>query len=456
MGSVARSCKTGSGEEGGALRPEAAVRYLGAAATYRVSVAPRIHLAVLSVVLSTHVVAQSGDDLRDRVVTKAGIEHRGRVWSRFSPDEIVVVRGGHRERIARAEVREVHTVGDDLREFFRMRAALRGNKKRAWYLVEWAASRKLPGMARLQALSIVFDDPDHAAAQRFLGNKPGPAKAGKPTGWRWSVAGRPVSFAEFERHHGKWGRELALTGEHFTVRTDAGIRRAVATLFDLERLYLFWEDTFGEGVRMREALAPMPVYVWRSLLQFPALTSKRLPYYDLQRDVAMTYYRPDGKRPEQLFGVAAQAMIYHTFGDVRPQPNPRHACAWAEIGIAQWVEDAFDGPPGEAQPLSEARLSGPAAGAVLAAQPRLKFVVHWHYELFHELSRRVGLRWDTTRALVHFLMSQKPEPKLRPRFMALLVAAFQQGQGDSSSTFDRVMGMKAEQLEVRFRKWLRR
>jgi hypothetical protein len=407
---------------------------------------PELTAAAIFVVLfATGGRAQT--DLRDKITLMNGKEVRGRVLSPFGPERILLVQGGKRKRYPHVMVRNVHTVNDDLRTFFEYRKTIGKNAKRAWFLVEWAASKKLAGMARLQALSIVLADPKHDKAHEFLGHKLRKAE------WLWPVDKRHGSLAKFEKYHAKFSKALEMTGEHFRVKTNAGVARAVEMLFDLEKLYLFWMDTFGEPLHMREAIEPIDVHVWSSQFKFPKISAVQLPYYEIKNDYAATFFKPDAKRPEQLFVVATQALIYATLVESGAAPDRAHLCAWAEVGLGLWVESAFDGKPGRAEPLKKARLDPLIASTVFRSRPRLNRVIHLHYALFYEMSRMTTIRWAATEGLVHYLMSEKPDPKMRGRFMKYLERVFRKGLGDSSTAFDKAMG-KVETLQPKFMRWL--
>ena len=91
---------------------------------------------------------------------------------------------------------------------------------------------------------------------------------------------------------------------------------------------------------------------------------------------------------------------------------------------------------------------------VLAPNGITPWIAAVHYELFYELSERVTIRWGATETLVHFLMSPKPDPKIRGRFLSYLHRVFRKGLGDSSTAFDKAMGEKIESLQPKFQRWL--
>lgn len=392
--------------------------------------------------------SRSKPDLRDRVTLKSGKVVRGRVVNPFTDGKLVVLVGGRRQRIEPRLIRDVHTIHDDLLEFFEHREKALEHPKRAWFLVEWAASRQLDGMARLQALAVLLQQPDHAGAHEFLGHR----KRG--ASWLWPVGDRFVTRDKLAARHAKWGTALQLEAEHFRVKTTAGVEHAITMLIDLELFYRFFRATLGAPLDLQEVMQPIDLHARANFHEFPGLSARKLPYYDLRSDVANTYFRPDAKRPEQMFGVATQAMLYAMLAGVRGSATRSHMCAWAEIGLGQWMDAAFGGNPGRAAPLDKVELDNLVGSAVLRTRPKLRYVTHLPHLSYHEISPRVNSCWDATEALVHFLMTDSSKLKLRPRFLSFLEQAFRKGVGDSSSAFDRAMGKKVDRLETEFRRWL--
>ena len=130
-------------------------------------------------------------------------------------------------------------------------------------------------------------------------------------------------------------------------------------------------------------------------------------------------------------------------------------CAWAEIGLSQWLASCMHGEPGRAESgpptLDRSRL-----GRVLGAAPKLKITTHLRYQLFLNPGRRAPQHWDSTWALAYFLMDMGQPSSLRDGFLRYVHAAFYGGKGDSSSEFDKAMGQELSRLEKRFYVWLRK
>lgn len=419
---------------------------------------PRVIQSCLALLCSGAIVAsalnsQSKKDLRDVVVLKTGKSVKGRVLHRFRPDELTLMQGGKRVRIEHQRIRSITTINDHLREFFKRRDKIGADDKATWDLALWAESKGLHAMARLVALELVLRDDKNRVAHEFLGHKKG------RRGWRWLRGSTYRSRKAHEKYISDMGHPLTTVGEHFEVQTNAGLRRALDTSMDLERLYLFWMDEFGKDLRLQEVLRPMIVKVWATSDKFPAYTGRKEAFALTRKsgDYAATFYPEKARRPWRLFTVVCQAMVENT---LTLQQNDAgwalsRLCAWAEIGIGQWVESCMHGDPGRVVP-GEPILDRVRLGRVLKTRPKLKITTHRRYKLFLNPGDRALEYWDTTGALVHFLLDRNLQPSKRDGFLRYVYAAFFHGKGDSSSVFDEALGERLEKTEKRFYAWLRR
>ena len=86
---------------------------------------------------------------------------KGRVLLRFGPDELVLMQGGSRRRLAKKRIQKVVTVNDHLRQLLQQRERHAGDLKFTWTLIQWAKSKGLHDTARLLALDIVLKDDSH-------------------------------------------------------------------------------------------------------------------------------------------------------------------------------------------------------------------------------------------------------------------------------------------------------
>jgi hypothetical protein len=419
---------------------------------------PRWPLPFLSVLLLA-AAAAAQDDLRDVVQLQNGKELHGRVLSRNEPDEVVILQGGKRVRVATQAVAAMTTVRDHLREFFKRRDQLFDNASHRWIVAEWAASNGLPAMARLQALHVVLRDPDHVPAHELLGHR----KRGSE--WLWPLKDRWVPLAELQAYFAEWGHPLVLDGEHFQVRTNGTVMQAVDAVFDLERLYLWWLDTFGTELQLREVVAPkLTVLIWKDPKSFPAWSSFVVPYFrarvatgaEAQESTSYTWFEGPTGRPVRLYEVAMQHLLYRTLADDPDEGSPKQRlCAWAEIGLGEYVNGLFQGPPGQGKP---AKWHIDPLDAKLVQERRyygLEILTHRQMKQYYiTVADNTDLDWASTHLFVAFLMDDAQQPSLRAGFLQYLFGALRKGQGQSSVALDRALGTRVETLEKPWRTWI--
>lgn len=424
--------------------------------------------AVALLLAGTGLPALAQDDLRDVVSLTNGQVLRGRVLDRHDPQALLLLQGNQRVRVEHTRVAGLDTVRDRLREFFVHHDRLPGNQRYQWFLVGWAQQRGLDAIARLQALSVVLQNPDHEEARAFLGHR----RRGKE--WVWPKGDQWVRFQDLEQNHAEWGRAWQLEGEHFAVRCNANLQRVVDTLFDLERLYIYWFDAFGDELRLREALGKkLQVQIWAERGQFPVLAGTGHPYFrprvevnntldpsgstGLEPSNSATYFDgPQAGRATRLFEVATQHLMYRTLADDPAFPTPKERlCAWAEVGLGQYVDRMMQGPPGRARPvvwpfpLEE--------GQLVLSERRYGLPILTHRQArqyFLTVASNTALDWASAHLFVAYLLDTKNDPTLRPVFLGYLIEAMARGRAESSSTFDRLLGRKIETLEAPWRQWV--
>ena len=400
------------------------------------------------------------DDLRDVVTLHHGQQVRGRIYEAFEPDEVTLLQGRQRVRVDRSQIASIQSIRDEAREFFARHDRLQGNDRYRWWLAEWAESRGLHALARLQAMDVVLHEPDHEAARAMLGHR----RRGK--NWLWPRKDQWFTLAEYEAYCAEWGHAFVLEGEHFVVQTNGSLRAAIGTVFDLERLYVWWFDTFGKPLHLREVVDPkMLVQVWRDREHFPAWSSIVQPYFKPRVDVAGTteqstsytfFENNSAPRATRLFEVAVQHLLYRTVADDPPFPTQKERlCAWGEVGLGQYVDRLFQGPPGHAEPqpwrmtLEEGRL-------VLAERSYgLEILTHRQArQFFVTVADNTPLDWASAHLFVAYLMDKDRQPALRDAFLQFLFEALRIGKGESSSAFDKELGRKVETLEQPWRHWI--
>jgi hypothetical protein len=425
---------------------------------------------------------------RDVVVLKGGKEERGVVIEDSDPLRVVLLRdGGRREVFARAEVVRVDKLRDRLASFLGVRKpGLSADQE--WQLAEDAVRSRLAHMARLQAYRVLLLDPLHEKAHQFLGHH----RAGAD--WDWILDGRFVPAKKYAERCREWNSRVVLESEHFVVESDAGLARATEVLFDLEGLYLWWLAHLGPELFASEDVdqprdEKVTFFVHKSLASFQPLAREE-PHYDPSGElatakgginVARTFYLPDRTRPEELFELGAEALIYSTLvlGKTRggePSPELRRSAHWVEIGLAYWVARHAGGAPGYPE------FATPLTGAFRVdfdTARRTFETIHAPHPLAnarYELTNLIGLSYDNfvgnsaniplakarCASFVSFLIEADPPVKKGKKVVgsgrAGLWHYFREVYGtptaSSSSAFeDGFQGGKLESLEAPWKAW---
>lgn len=405
----------------------------------------------LSACLFASASAMSQDDLRDRVVKKDGRVVEGRVVEPFATEELLVLQGGRRVRVPRADVAELQLVADRVREFCERRRKQKDSPRAQWYLVDWARSQGLNELARLQAMALVLADDTHAAAHEFLGHE----QTGK--GWMWEHRGKRVTRDQLEAQLQK--QPLDLRGERFVLRCDADLRTNVDALLDLEQLGAAWFEQFGKELLLREVLDPIRVVTYRNVDAFEKWGFRPVPYFvpPPHADEGRTFYAgPAPTRPERLFFVGVQGLLYRTMiGEVNQQSDRDRVAPWLEVGLGGWFEARMQGPAGFAG-FGAAKDENLTALQALARPPRLPHLLQLPmYGGFYLMDdTATAVHWSAATMFVTWLLDADKQPVTRTAFLHYVREALAERKGTSSSVFDAAMGQRIETLEQPWIDWL--
>src|SRR5262245_18403533 len=109
---------------------------------------------VLAALLAAAVL-HAQDELRDVVERRDGRQVTGRVLTQFAADELVIVQGGKRVRVPRADVSKLDLVAHRIRVLCERRVKQQKSQKAQSFLIDFANDQKLPALARLQAMWVV-------------------------------------------------------------------------------------------------------------------------------------------------------------------------------------------------------------------------------------------------------------------------------------------------------------
>lgn len=436
-------------------------------------------LAVTLTLMTSALAGQRGEpDASDRIELINGRELTGQLKQVYQ-EEILLLQDGKRVRVPSGKVAQLDLRRERVERFLRLRASSPKTILARWALADNAMNNRLPSLARLQALELVLEapiGPGHEysepqlerieLAHQLLGNRP--RGKGEKRVWLWPHDGTFVTLDHLLRETSDWGDAFVLESEHFVMRTNGGPRRAIDALFDLETLLVWLHLNFGKELQLNEALDRVELRVRGSTDKFPRWNSgqprnvlaEAKPYYVPHPfgAAAFTHYRPSAQRPDELFGVATQAILYRTLAEDIPVGNQLDRfAAWAELGLSQWVESCVDTstPPGRVQFREPLR---PGTDVDLSLRARNEWDIedipnfNLRDHFYNGLRTEPQLYWADTHMLVAFFMA---DPTLRPHFLEFLREALAEGKGTSSSLLDKALGLKIERLEKPWIEWLR-
>lgn len=391
------------------------------------------------------------DDLRDRIVLHNGRVVTGRVVAPYETERLLVVQGGKRVRLDCSEIKERQLVSEKIVEFFKRRDQHGKSRRARKYLVDWADSNGLPRMARLQALELVLQDDTDEDMHRFLGHR----RRGKQ--WLWPHAGKNLTFDKLKETMPK--KPMRFVGERFALRCDAGLLISLHALFDLERLGVVWFDQFGKDLNLNEVLEPVEIQTYRSAVEFPKWGFRPRPFFEPppHDDLGRTFYSgSQPERPDDLFFLGTQGLLYRTLiGEADQRDTRGRICAWLEVGLGMHMQKIMHGPAGFAVPGKPAKLDLQAMAA-LGRSYRLTHLVHlpMYGSFYMTDDTATAINWSAASMFTTWLLTEKKKDKTRPQFLRYIRTALADRQGDSSTTFDRVMGKPIEQFDEPWRAWL--
>ena len=382
---------------------------------------------------------------------KNGRVVEGRVATPFGRDKMLVMQGGKRVRVDVAEIAEKKLVADRLGEFFARRHQHKGSRRALRYLVDWAETAGLPGMARLQAMELVLEDNTDAVMHRFLGHRLRNKK------WQWPSGSKWLTLDKLRER--MLERPRRLVGERFALRCDAGLLANVRALLDLERLGVEWFARFGDSLQLKEVLEIIEIQTFRNGLEFPKWGFRPRPFFEPppHADLGRTFYAgPSPERPEDLFFLGTQGLLYRTMiGEVNRQNSRSRVCAWLEIGLGMHMQHIMQGPAGSALPGKPKKLDLKALTA-LGRGYRLTHLVHlpMYGSFYLTDDTATATNWSAAAMFVTWLLEDKKQEKTRASFLTYVRAALADRLGDSSTAFDQIMGKPIEQFDEPWRVWL--
>ncbi len=429
-------------------------------------------LANSALVNSAPANSASADDYdADRIVLESGKELRGRVLTPYAPLEVTILHQDRTVDVRREDIASMSFLGDRLDAWLAKRQP-NLPVDRQWSLVDQAANAGLPAMARLQAYYVLTLDPDFARAHEFLEHR------GQAGDWEWRFEDkfvRPERFAELSRDG---THPLTLDSEHWRLTCDAGLETTLATLFDLERLYVEFGKQLGSWVNPSEGVEPMEFRVFAREQDMPVHSSVlRHSYYDPgdllgstlgSSSHTVTHLELGQARPVRLFDLATQQVLYETvlgfsLREAEEDTSNYRVCASLEIGLGHWLAHTLGGAFGFAHPVSAPldpklkQLAKYGLESGLDTDQPLSRLPLYSYGRYQIEERGNELVWALTRAFVAYLMD--PATNLngtqgRAAVRCLCDALYVQKLGNSSSRWDDCLGLRIEETKAGFSAWL--
>lgn len=449
------------------------------------------------------------EEFANDLLTVKGREVACRVlWQWADDGEEILVRlpNGRHESFEREDVSSINLHRDRTASFLNLRRE-DDDAQRAFVLVNEALAGKLPDLARLQAYYVLTLDPEHAGAHEFLGHRE------TSRGWKWLLDGKQVSEEEFHERTTTWKDRLVLKTGRYHLESDAGLARTVATLFDLERLYVEWMGLFAEELQATEVAdepqEEMTLWLFRDRDDSGFTTyrtSERKPYYDPSREqtteegnpnIGFVYYRPVGgvypdrrskndeptdyePRPYRLFDIATQQLLYTTLvmgkrkGGL-PADSLSNSSHWVEVGLGHWMERRLQGPPGFARlvpfemesSVVTLALADPRQSPLNTVDEELSNLIGLETQQFYKSSDDDSLHFAKAQAFTAWLLEEDPPTYKRgsktqvvgsgrAALLCYLRGTYSEAKRHSSSAFDNCMGKDArvEDLGDPWRAWL--
>tara|TARA_R110002072_G_scaffold243682_1_gene402706 strand:- start:18499 stop:19761 length:1263 start_codon:yes stop_codon:yes gene_type:complete len=396
-------------------------------------------------------IASAQDDLRDRITLTNGRVVTGRIVAPHAADQLLIMQGGKRVRVDIAQIKSKQLVADQMIEFFKRRDQHGKSRRARKYLVDWANTHGLVNMARLQALELVLQDDSDADMHRFLGHR----LRGK--NWLWPHAGKQLTLEKLKETLPK--HPMRFAGERFALSCDAGLLISLHALLDLERLGVTWFEQFGKDLNLKEVLKPIEIRTYRNQVEFPKWGFRPRPYFEPppHDDLGRTFYAgSQPERPEDLFFLGTHGLLYRTLiGEGNQRDTRGRVCAWLEVGLGMHMQKIMQGPAGFAKPGKLQKLDLHAMAA-LGRGYRITHLVHlpMYGSFYMTDDSATAINWSAASMFTTWLLAEKKKDKTRAKFLNYIRAALVDRQGDSSTTFDRVMGKPIEQFDEPWRVWL--
>jgi hypothetical protein len=349
-------------------------------------------------------------------------------------DEVVVAQGSRTKSYAADKVQSIEgprvlypEYVQRLREHF---ADPDATADQAVALATWCGENGLnrdTDWLYLRALSL---DPTHEAAHLALGHD------ARGDGWSMKVGngGRTTWEKRLER-----GRDMKDAWEidsfHWKVEAAGELGDIVASVAELEQVYLAWFEVFQGPLGFHEIQEPIPAFLHPSHSEFPS-QSNNLDAYFHRETRSLNSYFSDG-RASRLQHEAVHAVAYYTVREWEKK-EPKFP-GWLEEGLATYLDASLYGPAGALQ-LDLGRVDEASFRDHHEAEKKdsLTRVLNYQSSDFGA-STGQATKYAESYTLVHYLLHGKGGEYVEG-FHQVILLAFR-GQG-SMSHFKKALGLR--------------
>lgn len=306
-------------------------------------------------------------------------------------------------------------------------------------------TRNLPLEARLLYWRVLLLDPNNEPANLALGHRQ------RQKSWVSEHEGHWWKLDELQRkRQADFGDAWELLTTHYLVRTDLPLAQAIDCALDLERLFLGFYGVLGPGMQLRAVTERMTASIHATTSSFPQVGQGRAGYYS-PAEGTLYMNAAGGLRRSTLVHEGTHQLV--DYSACRMRPGKGKVPGWLNEGLAQYMEAAMTGKPGELV-IVPGRLDM-SKFATHGGEPdpyRMNRVLNFQSDDFMA-SSKVHLKYSQSYTLVTFCL-HGDAGAYRAGFFEFLKSAY---DGKSSSThFKKAIGVKERVLEEAWAAYVKR
>jgi len=401
----------------------------------------KLHLLAV-LLLPQHLATEPAPDLVER---KDGRSLEGIVV--YEDDEQLVLRVKSVEKeVPQGEIASVRAALRELPKALEEIGKLGRTDVRSHLLVAAdLEKRNLPLEARLAYWRVLLVDPDNEPANLALGHRK------RQKSWVSEHEGHWWKLDELQRRRqADFGDAWELSTTHYLVRTDLPLAQAIDCALDLERLFLGFYRAFGPGMQLRAVTERMTASIHATTSSYPQIGGGRGGYY-VPSEGTLYLNAAGGLDRTTLVHEGTHQLV--DYSARRMRPGKGKIPGWLDEGLAQYMEAAMTGKPGELVIVpGRLDLRRFATHGGDEDPYGLNRVLNFQSDDFGA-SSKVHLKYAQSYTLVSFCL-HGDAGAYRDGFFEFLKSAY---AGKSSSThFKKAIGVKERELEKAWAAYVKR